>query len=63
MIAYDSADPDRKTTARVLVSITRNPTGPKFKTDPYEVSISQEHPLGDLVANTTAIDFDGVNIT
>ncbi|XP_035826838.1 protocadherin Fat 4-like [Aplysia californica] len=59
VVAYDSLDPDRRTTADVTVLVTRNPSGPSFLSDPYEVTIGEGFPLGDIVINTTAIDSDG----
>ena len=59
VICYDDADPVRKATSDVTVLVTRNPSGPIFLADPYEVTIGQEFPLGDQVINTTAADNDG----
>lgn len=60
MEAYDSADTSRRATADVTIDVTRNPSGPNFINDPYQVTIPQNYPLGDTVINATAIDQDGV---
>ena len=60
MIAYDSNDQLRRATADVSVFVTRNPSGPVFIQDPYQVTINEVFPLGDVVVNTTAVDSDGV---
>ncbi|RUS85645.1 hypothetical protein EGW08_006591, partial [Elysia chlorotica] len=59
VIAYDSNDQLRRATADVSVLVTRNPSGPVFLQDPYQVTINEVFPLGDAVVNTTAVDSDG----
>ncbi|GFN78435.1 protocadherin fat 4, partial [Plakobranchus ocellatus] len=59
VVAYDSNDRLRRATADVAVFVTRNPSGPVFLQDPYQVTINEVFPLGDVVVNTTAVDSDG----
>ncbi|KAH3873285.1 hypothetical protein DPMN_036517 [Dreissena polymorpha] len=58
---YDDADTTRFDDSNVTVSVIQNPSGPNFLNDPYSVTISDNHALGSIVVNTTAVDLDGVS--
>lgn len=61
MDAWDSANPDRRVSSELTITINRNPSGPVFKEQVYERTISQNYPVGDLVVDVEAVDNDGVS--
>ncbi|WAQ95445.1 FAT4-like protein [Mya arenaria] len=60
--AYDSAIPYEVATATVLISVTRNPSGPVFREEPYRVTLAEATPVGSSVYRVTANDADNINV-
>ena len=65
MQAYDTAYPNNKAQANLIVQVRRNVNGPVFSPQParYERTISENYPIGDVIVDLTATDADGDKVT
>ena len=60
--AYDSATPDIRGSAKVVVTVRRNENKPVFGDSSYSASINTSMPQGVPFVQVTAQDEDGVRI-
>ena len=61
MTAVDDAEPGRVATVDVAIDVTRNANPPKFARSRYDVTVSQQTPMGEAIARVNATDLDGVS--
>lgn len=60
VITYDSADPTLRDTADVAISVTRNPSVPRWSESVYRRTVNEEYSMGVPVLTVLATDTDGV---
>ncbi len=59
VVAYDSAYPEVRTTAEVMIGVTRNQNGPQFQPSAtYEKVIVDSYAVGEIVLTVRATDGD-----
>ncbi len=59
MVAYDSAYPEVRTTAEVMIGVTRNQNGPQFQPSAtYEKVIVDSYAVGEIILTLRATDGD-----
>lgn len=58
--AYDTANPDNRARAEVIIDVRRNPNYPTFRPGVFRARIQDNHLPGREVINVTASDLDGV---
>ena len=59
MVAYDSAYPEVRTTAEVMIGVTRNQNGPQFQpAATYEKVIVDSYAVGEIILTLRATDGD-----
>ena len=56
--AFDSANPLNRAVAVITIDVTRNEHAPVFEQDSYQVNITQNFVLGELVLQVRAADTD-----
>ena len=62
LTAYDSMYPSYVAITNVTINVIRNPSAPYFTSSQYNITISEQLPLGSAVLQLIANDSDGVTI-
>ena len=60
VIVYDSANPQQKARAQLVLAVRRNENTPVFTQSLYEKEISENFPLGEEIVKVAATDGDVV---
>lgn len=62
VVAYDDYYPDQRTEGELTVNVDRNPVTPNVTDQILIVNVSDNFPLGGVIAELTATDSDSVSV-
>ena len=62
VVAKDQAEPPQEVRATVVITVIRNPNGPKFYQNFYNVTVSEYRPVRSSVITVAASDKDSATV-